>query len=92
MKAFIKDPDATLDYEFNWLPWLGTDTISDSAWAITPSGSAGIVTSSESHTTTSTRVFIEGGDVGEEYTLTNTINTTGSRTDERSIKIRIQER
>jgi len=92
MKAYIKDPEAVLDYEFNWLPWLGTDTITNSSWAITPSGSGGILGSSESNTTTTARVFVEGGDVGDEYTLTNTIVTTGSRTDERSIKIRIQER
>lgn len=94
MKAFIKDPDATLDYEFNWLPWLGTDQISgtNSVWALTPVGSATIVDGSSSNTTTTTRVFIQGGEVGEEYILTNTITTISSRVDERSIKIRIQER
>ena len=26
-RNFTKDPDAVLDYEFDWSAWLGTDTI-----------------------------------------------------------------
>lgn len=93
MKGYIKDPQATLDYEFDWAPWLGTDYITESNWDISPTGSANIVVGSETiPTNKTTRCFIEGGDVGDEYILTNTITTVGQRTDERSIKIRIQER
>lgn len=90
MRGFVKDPDAILDYEFNWAPWLGTDTISTSTW-IADSGIT-IVPASESHTTTTTRVFISGGALGQDYNLTNRITTAASRTDDRSIQIRIRQR
>src|SRR5207237_8913736 len=28
-----KDPNADLDYQFDWTAWLGTDTISTSTWS-----------------------------------------------------------
>ena len=27
MTRYLKDPEATLDYKFNWLAWLDGDTI-----------------------------------------------------------------
>ena len=33
MDAFLKDPDAVLDYKIDWSAWLGDDTISQSAWS-----------------------------------------------------------
>jgi len=93
MKGYIKDPDAIVDYQFDWSPWLQTDRISTSTWSISPSGSLTVVAASETIISQlQTRCFVEGGDVGEEYTLTNRVETIGSRTDDRSIKIRIQNR
>jgi len=91
MKGYIKDPDATLDYSFDWTPWLGADNLSGSTWEITPSG-APIVPGSDIYTTKTTTVYITGGEIGVEYTLTNRVTTAAQRTDDRSIKIRIQER
>lgn len=90
MKGFVKDPDATLDYSFDWGPWLQNDTISTSTW-IVDSGVT-IVPASESFTTTTTTMFLSGGVDGENYTVTNRITTVGSRTDERSIEIKIRQR
>lgn len=94
MKGFVKDPNATLDYVFDWSPWLGTDTISTSQWTIDPSGSLSVVGASETifANNTKTRVFVTGGALKEEYILTNTITTSASRTDERSIQISIRDR
>jgi hypothetical protein len=91
MKGFIKDPDATLDYSFDWGPWLGgTDTVISSTWTV--ESGLSIVPASEAFDDTTTTVFITGGAVGENYTLKNTITTNGSRTDERSIEIKIRNR
>lgn len=90
MKGFIKDPDATLDYSFDWGPWLGNDTIISSTWTV-ESGLT-IVPASESFDDTTTTVFITAGAVGENYTLKNNISTNASRTDERSIEIRVRNR
>lgn len=90
MKGFVKDPNSTLDYSFDWSLWLGTDTIVSSTW-IAESGIT-IVPASEAFTDTTTTVFISGGATGEKYKLTNRITTTASRIDDRSINIHIRER
>ena len=90
MKGFVKDPDAILDYTFDWGPWLGSDTISTSTWIV--ESPLAIVPASESFTDTTTTVFISGGDLGEGYTLLNRITTTGSRTDDRTVEIKVRNR
>jgi hypothetical protein len=90
MKGFIKDPDATLDYAFDWSQWLGTDTISTSTWVV--ESPLSIVPASETFDATSTRVFVTGGDLNGSYILSNRITTNGSRTDDRSIEIKIRNR
>ena len=91
MKTFVKDPDAVLDYSFDWGPWLVVDTISTSAWSIDQSGLS-VVPASETFDSTTTTVFLTGGAVNEKYEVTNTITTNGSRTDERTILIRVRQR
>lgn len=91
MKSFIKDPDATLDYSFDWSLWLASDSIIASVWSINQSGLS-IIPASESFDATSTTLFLTGGADGEKYEVTNTITTNASRTDERSILIRIRQR
>ncbi len=90
MKAFVKDPDATLDYSFDWGPWLQNDTISTSNWTV--ESGISIVPASETFDTTTTTAFISGGAEGEKYLVTNRITTVGSRTDERSFIIRVRQR
>jgi len=91
MKGFVKDPQATLDYSFDWAPWLGIDTIVSSNWAVSNSGLS-IVPASESFDDTTTTLFLTGGAVGETYEITNTITTNASRTDERTIQIKVRDR
>jgi hypothetical protein len=91
MKGFVKDPEATLDYTFDWSPWLGNDTITSSSWAINKSGLT-IVPASESFDDTTTTLFLTGGAEGEDYKVTNTITTNASRTDERTVEINVRHR
>jgi len=91
MKTFVKDPDATLDYSFDWGPWLVTDVIASSTWSINNSGLS-IVGASEDYDDTTTTVFLTGGADGEKYEVTNRITTAASRTDERTILIRVRQR
>lgn len=90
MKGFVKDPDATLDYSIDWEPWLDGDLISTSDW-VADAGLT-IVNGSKSFTNTVATVFVQGGTAGQNYNLTNTITTVGSRTDERTITIRVRNR
>lgn len=83
-----KDPQAVLDYGFDWSAWLDSDTIATSGW-IVPDGLTEV---SESNTTTTTTVWLSGGTASTTYRVVNTITTAGGRTDERSLLIRVSER
>ena len=86
--TFAKDPDAVLDYAVDWSRWLAGDEIATSDWTV-PSGLTHV---SDSKTTTKATVWLSGGTVGQSYTVTNRITTTGGRTEERSFTIRVEER
>jgi hypothetical protein len=50
----LKDPQAVLDYGFDWSKWLGTDTISTSTWTVP----VGITKDSDTHDTTTTTIWL----------------------------------
>ena len=54
----VKDPDATLDYEFDWSDWLTplADTIASVEFVL----SDGLVSVAESNTTTTATIFVNG--------------------------------
>jgi hypothetical protein len=84
MATFIHDPDAKLDYGFNWAgtpTWLGTDTIVTSTWTVTPrtAGDVSMVLSSSTHDTTTTTIWADGGTNGNDYVITNHIVTVAGR-------------
>lgn len=91
MGEFVKDPDAVLDYGFDWTDWLtDTEVISTSTWTVP----TGITMDSDSETTTATKVWLSGGTAGTTYTITNKIVTDSSpaRTEERSHIIMVENR
>lgn len=92
----LKDPDAKLDFGFDWVNWLDADIseiIATSTWAadvgLTIEGSPPPTTIIGGDTTA---VWISGGTVGQKYFLTNTVTTDAGRIDERSYRIHIVER
>jgi hypothetical protein len=86
---FTKDPDAKLDWKFDWSPWLQTgETIASSQFIVT----AGITVDSTSNTSTNTTVWLLGGTPGLPYRVTNRITTSQGRIDDRSITIRVKDR
>jgi hypothetical protein len=86
MSTFIKDPDAVLDYVFDWSSWLGTDTISVSAWT----ADSGLTVDSSTNTTTTATVWLSGGTAGEVYEVVNHITTAAGREDDRTMKIKVK--
>lgn len=84
----IKDPDAVLDYTFDWTDWLAGDAIM--SYTITvPSG---ITKNSDSEISTGKiQMFLSGGTAGVTYPIACKISTT-TRTDERTMQIRCEER
>lgn len=75
----IHPPLSILDYGFDWTQEVGNETVLTSVWSISPS----LTLSSQNISGNVTSVFVNGGDKGKIYTLTNTITTstiTTSRT------------
>lgn len=84
-----KDPDATLDYVWDWNEWLDEgETLTASTFLTT----VGLVISDYSHTTKTATVWLSGGTAGQVYQVTNRITTSSGRIDDRSITIRVEER
>lgn len=81
-------PGADLDYGFDWATngWLEAgDKIVTSSWSVQP---AGITLSRQQISQDAiTSVFAAGGINARQYVLTNTITTSGGRTDSRSIRL-----
>ena len=90
MSVFKKDPDAILDYSFDWTLYL--TPLSDTIASVTFIGDVGLVLTNPSHTTTTATTFVSGGVVGSNMNLTCRIVTTGGRTDDRSITLKILNR
>ena len=83
---FFHDPDAVLDYKFDWTSWLSTgETVTVEAITV-PSG---ITLDSESITDAGLSVtgWISGGTAGQQYQVTCHITTNGSREDDRTITL-----
>lgn len=88
---FAKDPSAVLDYKFDWSSWLATgETIS--SHTITADTGITVDSSSLTDTNTSVTVWLSGGTAETSYTVTCQVVTSASRTDERSITIRVKDR
>jgi hypothetical protein len=88
--TFTKDPDAVLDYSVDWSRWLAGDEISSSEWLL--ENGAAIEKVTDTNTTTSATVWLRGGDAGTTYLVTNRIVTTGGRTDDRTITVKVEDR
>ena len=100
MPTYTKDPDAVLDYKFDWkcdsngrgiTDWLDTtETISSAVF--TASTGLTVDSSSVTDTNTSATVWLSGGTAGTSYTVACKIVTSAGRTDERTITISVIER
>jgi len=87
--VFIKDPDATLDYGFDWSQWL---QIGESLYSFVVSATTGITVASSASTTGSVIVWLSGGTSGSRYDIACKITTTDNRIDERTIRIDVRNR
>lgn len=89
MSIFVKDPEAVLDYGFDWSDWLATgETIVTSTWAV----ATGLTKTTDSNSTEATTIWLTGGTVGASYVITNHITTSEGRADDRSHTIKVKDR
>lgn len=87
-----KDPDEIADYSLNWAGnatqpgrTLG-DVIQTSTWIVP----VGLVKNSDSFTATTTTIWLSGGTEGVTYKLINRILTTGGRTWDQTVKLKVK--
>lgn len=98
---FLKDPDATLDYKFDWKAltngngnsnWLASGETIEATYTIT--AETGITVDSDSRTDTNTSVtaWLSGGTAGVDYEVVCYIETSAGREDERTMVIQVRDR
>lgn len=95
-KAVIsKDPNANLDYAFNWAAYLAdiTDTIVDAEFVVDPS----LTITAQAFDSTTATVWLSGGvapdaPAANELRVTCRITTAEGRIDDRSVFLKIVER
>lgn len=89
MSYFKKDPNAILDYGFNWASWLVTgETITTSTWTVP----TGITQYDTGRSNTVTTIWLSGGTVGGEYDIVNHIVTSDGREEDRTLTVAVMER
>lgn len=86
---YIKDPDATLDYVFDWSDWLSSG---ETILSHTITTATGLTKDSDSESAGLVTVWLSGGTDTEVYTVACEIVTDGGRTDERTIYIHCEHR
>ena len=87
-RNFVKDPDAVLDYEWDWSAWLGTDTIASH----TVTAATGLTVDSSTATSTAVTAWLSGGSVGASYAVTCHVVTAAGREDDRTVTVTVMER
>ena len=86
---YIKDPDAVLDYSWDWSAWLAdAETISSHVVTV----DSGITKDSDSESAGIVTAWLSGGTVGTMYEVACRVTTNLGRTDESTMDIRIEER
>jgi hypothetical protein len=88
MSKFIKDPDATLDWFYDWSEWLQEDEIINDA-EVFPND---LILENTFIGETGVTAWLSGGVAGTKYTVTCRITTSVGRVDDRSITISVKER
>ena len=93
MAYLLIGPGETLNFTCEWSNELEaaspSDSIANSAWAISPSGPS---LSDAVVSDTRTTINVSNCTVGRVYRLTNTVETTQGLTAERSISVRCEKR
>ncbi len=80
---FEIDPDATLDYEFDFSAYLDGDTVSSVDFVLPD----GLTEESSSNTTTTATIFVSGAQCGVLYRVTCRVTTAGGRTFDKTIRL-----
>ena len=89
--SFLKDPDAVLDYKWDWSDWLASGETISSHTIPTVTGIT-LDSSSETDTDTSVTAWYSSGTALIDYDVTCQIVTSDSREDDRTITLQVRDR
>lgn len=95
MSIVVKDPDAILDYQFDWSAWLGDDSITDFDLMLDDDGLAvGDGGEAPEPIAIDGRVvfWLLEGVPRQTYPITCRITTAAGRVDDRTMFIKVRER
>jgi hypothetical protein len=86
---FTHDPQAVLDYQYDWSAWLPNG---DSIVAHTVTVPTGLTVDSSTATSTAVTAWISGGTLGSYYDVVCHIVTADGREDDRTLQLKCEER
>jgi len=97
--TFTQDADEKLDFTIDWTLWMATaDVLNGSSWSVeTFAGDASPLAAALSPSPSydagenKTTVWLEDGSNGKTYRVTNTVTTTGGRTGEKALLLKIND-
>ena len=100
MSEYLKDPNAVLDYKFDWATATNGNGFTDyletgetiASHTITAETGLTLDSDAAADTDTSVIAWVSGGTAGTTYTLACRIVTSLGRTDERTIDIKVEQR
>lgn len=87
--TWLKDPDAVLDYTFDWSGWLASGETITTA---TVTAADGITLDSDDEAGGVVTVWLSGGTANTRYAVACLITTDQGRTDERTRYVDVRER
>lgn len=87
-KTKEKDPDATVDFLWDWSSWLDGDTIASYVFLVPDD----LTETSQSSTTTTVTGWFSGGIAGQQYQVVNRITTTEGRINDWTMYLKVKER
>lgn len=83
-----KDPNDVLDYSIDWTALLiGGETVSTASWSVSPSG---LTIGTTAISSPNTSAWLSGGTAGVQYAVTCQIDTSASRSYERTVLISVE--
>ncbi|CAB4154451.1 hypothetical protein UFOVP645_3 [uncultured Caudovirales phage] len=89
-----KDPEAVLNYSFDWTDWLAGDTLSTQTYSIQTrtNDPAPLARVTSGIVGNKTYIRLSGGQNDKTYLVTVKITTTGGFTDRRNFRVRVINR
>lgn len=90
MHRFVKDPDATKDYSWDWSDFLAEGETIEDTEILEPGGELEVV-GNPTHDEHSVTAWLSGGLPGHQYFITCRIITSMGRSDDRSLYLLVKE-